>query len=106
VGARHVRESPPQVRGVTLLETLVALLILGLIVFGLLQFTGSAVSLCDRADRQADRTTRLWNRTRNARMSRPDGAEAFTPFPNARPLYRALLSEDGSKVWEVLCAEK
>jgi Tfp pilus assembly protein PilV len=105
MGASHVEKNPRTVSGMTLLETLVSLLILGMIAFGLLQFSGHAVNLCDRADRQAGGTTQLWNRSRVARMHRPEGAEAFTPFPEARPLYRALLADQG-RSWEVLCAEK
>lgn len=91
--------------GFTLLEVLVAMVILTVAAVALMQAFGFSIRFYASANDRWRSGVELWNRSQEIRGNSSPEGEPFQVIEGARPLYRIVL-EDSSRRWEVLRAGK
>lgn len=109
---QEIREGPApgataKQRGSSLIEVLVALLVLTIVSVAVLQGITLELKLYNLASRRSGLVLKLWNQVQEWRAASPAG-EPFFPSPGPLPLYRFHLRAKGTGQldWEVLRAGK
>lgn len=92
-------------KGFTLLEVLVALVILTVAAVALMQAFGFSIRFYASAKDRWRSSVDLWNRVQEIRANPSPEGERLQVIEGARPVYRIVL-EDSSRRWEVLRADK
>ncbi|MBI4444381.1 MAG: prepilin-type N-terminal cleavage/methylation domain-containing protein [Acidobacteria bacterium] len=91
--------------GFTLLEVLVATVVLTVAAVSLLQSFGIAMQFYNRSNRSWHTSIDKWNLAQQIRTHGAQSSEKVPTLEEARPLYRFFIQEDG-RTWEVLRAQK
>ncbi len=103
------RSSASYIRGFTLIEVMVSLVLLLVASMALLQGLELAFRHYSLVQNHWKATVELWNQIEKLRASHSPRGEPFQIIPDSRPLYRTVLTDPrlGEHAgWEVLQSEK
>ena len=92
-------------RGFSLLEVMISGLVLTIAATALLQSIGFVCQSYSSARNHWEGSVKLWRRVEESRTAPTIDAESIQILPEARPLYRTVVS-DSDRRWEVLRAQK
>ncbi len=103
------RSSATSIRGFTLIEVMLSLVLLMVTSMALLQGLELAFRHYSLAQHHWRATVELWNRVEKLRATHSPRGEPLQIIPDSRPLYRTLLTDPRlgeHSGWEVLNSER
>jgi len=103
------RSSAISIRGFTLIEVMLSLVLLMVTSMALLQGLELAFRHYSLAQHHWQATVELWNRVEKLRATHSPRGEPLQIIPDSRPLYRTLLTDPRlgeHSGWEVLNSER